>query len=485
MKQLPPTREIIYTNKSIQPIGNYMKIIKVKVNRLYKYISTELRFLNDLSIITGVNGSGKTQILRLIDAILALDIDYIEKVEFANFSLEFNHDDDNFVIEIIKKVDRIYFNINNETIKINKPDELSAIFNKEISIKEIFIKEYQSHINENQSSAFKIFSKIKRPLFLGLTRLVNNEEKIITIGDKNQFKKELWRKGRVIENTIPNSDPMQRSIYQSKLMILDEYEQIKRYEDAQGNALRNNIITSSFDYLEDVFPSYDELITKLNNVYYRKGSIIEELEKLKINDYQMHNKINKFFEKMDRIKTSYEEKPTRSKSTFDDLAFELLLNLSQIERVSKIISIIDEHKKVMDVKREKFDLFTRTVNKFFELTNKKIVINNLGQTYVVVNEKHRVDLENLSSGEMQLISIVANMVFCKNNNKGLIVIIDEPEISLHIKWQEMFITTLESIKKDAQLILATHSPDIIGDNSDFCLAIRSNENKNRKVIISE
>ncbi|TOG85776.1 ATPase, partial [Vibrio parahaemolyticus] len=77
------------------------------------------------------------------------------------------------------------------------------------------------------------------------------------------------------------------------------------------------------------------------------------------------------------------------------------------------------------------------------------------------------------SGEMQLISIISNMIFCKNNNRGLVVIIDEPEISLHIKWQEIFIEVLEGIKKDAQLILATHSPDIIGDKEVYCRPIRN------------
>ncbi|HDV5598748.1 TPA: ATP-binding protein [Vibrio cholerae] len=102
-----------------------------------------------------------------------------------------------------------------------------------------------------------------------------------------------------------------------------------------------------------------------------------------------------------------------------------------------------------------------------------MVITNLGRVFVVVNKKHKVDLERLSSGEMQLISIISNMIFCKNNNRGLVVIIDEPEISLHVKWQEIFIEVLQNIKKDAQLVLATHSPDIIGDNVDFCRPIKN------------
>ncbi|WP_368853758.1 AAA family ATPase [Vibrio parahaemolyticus] len=48
---------------------------------------------------------------------------------------------------------------------------------------------------------------------------------------------------------------------------------------------------------------------------------------------------------------------------------------------------------------------------------------------------------------------------------------DEPEISLHIKWQDMFISALREINSDIQLILATHSPDIIGEYDDYCTSI--------------
>ncbi|MVB33213.1 hypothetical protein D6V36_17060 [Vibrio cholerae] len=64
-----------------------MKLLNVSIRKLHKYISTELSFDNDLSIITGVNGSGKTQILRLIDAALRLNINYINEIEFELFTL--------------------------------------------------------------------------------------------------------------------------------------------------------------------------------------------------------------------------------------------------------------------------------------------------------------------------------------------------------------------------------------------------------------
>ena len=41
------------------------------------------------------------------------------------------------------------------------------------------------------------------------------------------------------------------------------------------------------------------------------------------------------------------------------------------------------------------------------------------------------------------------------------MLMDEPEISLHIEWQERLITLIRSLNPNAQIILCTHSPAII------------------------
>ena len=63
----------------------------------------------------------------------------------------------------------------------------------------------------------------------------------------------------------------------------------------------------------------------------------------------------------------------------------------------------------------------------------------------------------MSSGEQQVLILFSYIAF--NSQDGKIFIIDEPELSLHIKWQEDFLEKLELITpKTTQLILATHSP---------------------------
>lgn len=46
-----------------------------------------------------------------------------------------------------------------------------------------------------------------------------------------------------------------------------------------------------------------------------------------------------------------------------------------------------------------------------------------------------------------------------------VFIADEPELSLHVGWQSELVKSIQNLNSDVQIIFATHSPDIVGDNS--------------------
>jgi AAA15 family ATPase/GTPase len=85
------------------------------------------------------------------------------------------------------------------------------------------------------------------------------------------------------------------------------------------------------------------------------------------------------------------------------------------------------------------------------------------------------DIEGLSSGEKQLFIRALCLKFLNANNS--IILIDEPEISLHPQWQRKIIKVYENIGQDNQLIIATHSPHVVADiKSEQLRVIRKNEN---------
>ena len=90
--------------------------------------------------------------------------------------------------------------------------------------------------------------------------------------------------------------------------------------------------------------------------------------------------------------------------------------------------------------------------------------NKLGKTNILFLKNGKIfSLEGASSGESHFL---ANMLFLyryMNSNKKNIILVDEPEISLHPKWQRDYVFKLYDFfyKYDCQFFLATHSPLII------------------------
>lgn len=105
------------------------------------------------------------------------------------------------------------------------------------------------------------------------------------------------------------------------------------------------------------------------------------------------------------------------------------------------------------------------------LLNKVLEVND--DEGLVVKRKSDgevIDLDSLSSGEQHEIILLVGMLF--NVPSGSIVLIDEPEISLHVAWQLDFIPMVAKIADliDFVFIVATHSPQII--NGEMESAVR-------------
>lgn len=94
------------------------------------------------------------------------------------------------------------------------------------------------------------------------------------------------------------------------------------------------------------------------------------------------------------------------------------------------------------------------------------------------SSEQKFDINGLSSGEKQLFARALTLKMVKANNS--IILIDEPEISLHPRWQQKILRVYESIGKNNQVIIATHSPHILsacGKESSFLLARESGQIK--------
>ncbi|HHF3648556.1 AAA family ATPase [Haemophilus influenzae] len=115
----------------------------------------------------------------------------------------------------------------------------------------------------------------------------------------------------------------------------------------------------------------------------------------------------------------------------------------------------------------KIELFENIINESV-LSFKKIVFTRDDGFYLISNNGSRIDYDLLSSGEKNQLIMIFNLIF--NSHSYDVVLIDEPEISLHVSWQSNFINSILKIKNINSfdnVIISTHSPTIIGNHWDW------------------
>ncbi|KAA0760409.1 hypothetical protein DT250_24915 [Bacillus sp. AR2-1] len=141
----------------------------------------------------------------------------------------------------------------------------------------------------------------------------------------------------------------------------------------------------------------------------------------------------------------------------EDLALNSVFTTNNNNLVLRLINLYDKHMKKVNNKLKPYEYLDKSFNKFFK---GKIALDL--ENYTIKLSK---SFKDLSTGEKQLITILSYAALSLKTEKYKpLIIIDEPELSLHISWQLNFLKTLLDLPS-INVVLATHSPYIA--NSDF------------------
>ncbi len=133
--------------------------------------------------------------------------------------------------------------------------------------------------------------------------------------------------------------------------------------------------------------------------------------------------------------------------------------------VAAVLSVyVEDTRKKLEVLaqlRERILLFIELIDNRFE---PKRVLVDKGVGFIVQRSSDvNVPLEKLSSGEQHQLVLFFELLFELQENA--LILIDEPELSLHVGWQKKFIPDLKRIisLNKFDVLLATHSPQLVGE----------------------
>lgn len=127
-------------------------------------------------------------------------------------------------------------------------------------------------------------------------------------------------------------------------------------------------------------------------------------------------------------------------------------------RIIELLTSGDPEKQMMaaEISRPKTK-FQDLIDELFAETGKKI--NRKSNEILFEQDGDILTPYKLSSGEKQMLVILLTVLVQDNAHCALFM--DEPEISLHIEWQQRLITLIRSLNPNVQIILTTHSPALI------------------------
>ncbi|NNN70521.1 AAA family ATPase [Vibrio sp. 3-2(1)] len=442
-----------------------------KGKNIFGYLNFDISFHKDVSFLIGMNGSGKTTALKLMSALITASFKDLLKISFDNISITLEDRGKAVKIYCKTKGTNKLLGVTGVSTQIifdaPSEEELSFYNHHDEKIDEMVQDLIRQNVN---SPVIERISKIKAPIFLGLDRRANDIKNGL---NDYFFERQLWLTKKKSTNAAKRliTGSLGTSLMETELLVQNTYRRIRELEQAQSHKLRDSILMSAFQYhgLDLDTTSNDEINNwrEKQGLVQRRNEIKDALANIGLKNSSVSDEVDSFFEKVNLL---FEELQTFNKG----LTVEWLLNKAQVDRMAKIVEIIDEHNTKLEKLFDPINNFINTINVFYKDSNKQLKVNAVGQLLVMRPDAKQCTIEGLSSGERQLLIIFAHAFFNSSGGKS-VFIVDEPELSLHLGWQEKFTETIFSIDKNTQFILATHSPEIVSNHVDKAIFCRQNE----------
>lgn len=406
-----------------------MTIRKVKVEGLFGIFSHVISFeKGGISLIIGENGVGKTISITMIESFFNKKFDFFLEIDFL--SLEIVFDDDRWIVTKDKILS-----------KSREREEVPAlkIMNLKGEILQIPLVDLRRWSPR--------FRRIDPDNWLDRFRgeIYNVDEMTAKLGltpkELGHVDEPEWYSNKISENQI-RIIAAQR-LYQIKKN--DNVVAIKRDSDELAKLIQKEISKASeiSAGLDSSFPN--RLMTEMKK---RRVHSIKDLLKALAEIESMRNRLNEVG------LTGTDNKPLEWDSRSEEMSKVLWLYIEDSKEK------LDAYKDIL----EKLTLMRNIINRRFKY--KQLYIDKeKGYVFKPSPDSPKIiPIEKLSSGEQNEMVLIYYLLF--KCSEGDIIMIDEPEISLHISWQHHMIDDLNEISKlnNLSLLLATHSPDVIGDN---------------------
>lgn len=448
-----------------------MKIDKIEVKKLFGVFDHEipLNIKEHITIIHGPNGYGKTILLTMLEEIFSSRYSMIQSIPFSEFF--------------------VYFD-DKSSICLRKKDAFEEENRKKSKNGEPLVIEWNSP-RSKQKFSYPIdleFRNLSFPLQMIIEELKLGLERVGPTTWMYLPTREVLSLSQIVDRfghrfPLPIQDMMKIKKEPSWLKKIKSSVNINFIKTERLSS--RNIDREAFEHRRSSTPIMvpavnkysEELSEAIQSKLAEYGSLSQKLDRTfpirvleeKHSNYPSEDEFKEELKSLENKRSKLIDAGFLDKEKEIDFKSQKI-DESNINVLSVYLEDVKNKLKVFDELTEKIDLLVKVINSRF-LYKKLSISKTDGFVFKTADGKILPPI-SLSSGEQHELVILYEMLF--KVQAGSLILIDEPELSLHVAWQQQFLEDLQQITKlvGFDVLIATHSPQIINDRWDLTVELK-------------
>jgi len=469
---------------------------------MYDYENLTFKTKDGILILFGLNGLGKTTILKLIHQFKEGELEAIANINFKKISIVFDITPNNTKLENTIKTEIEKFGEKQVRFTFYLTDSIEPTLTIDL-VKNENVRIRQMNYYDSRTKMYEYFLHRKqledmRKKRNQLAHNVSKSDRYLTYNlmkeleylDKKmlQFDGDLWfETPSKTKRSIKKLKEKRESIEKIRSAFKCHYISAQRLDlslikgKEEIKDIKSVIELKSKNLISKIQENLKEY-TKISQTQ-DKDLVERIIDSIDLSKEFSHNVIKKKLIELGKIQEAYKLAGLDTSEVSKKIGLLSALKKSRdwgeeksqiLYRILNEVIISDGEKKlsVFENLFHRIALFQDIINNHLS-KNKKFEVNHIkGFRVENISNNEEIDIELLSSGEKHLIILFYELIF--DIQPYTLVMIDEPEISLHVDWQVKFIKNLLKIKNsdvkdlnNIQFILATHSPQIVHNRKDL------------------
>lgn len=440
-----------------------MYIKSVEINGLFGYVNHSMDFTNNVTVITAPNGTGKTKVFKIIDCIANLKFFTLFNENFNSASIIISENNQNRYNPASRRA---------ETIKISLSKKENSL-NLSLSLYDQIGKEYENFrvenfnipiedIIEDSHNISKMGGRKDDNIWVeNQYRNKGNDEKFFNFTCKRYLYRNLLLDNDFIKNSV------QQLWYDSSTLFIDtkridmdeaNFSTSKRYGAKNVRSRLYRRIDGLQKTINDA--RYDSLqISQQQDAKFVSSALDMVAASVKKDD--VVDKYNRISEINKKLAQNY------LVTSAETIALPESLNPTARRLLSLYLNNLEVRLEPLIRVNEKLTTLQNIIDSKLKDSGKKTYITKDGKLEFRTLDDRKLGISNLSSGEQHMITLYVMLLFNVHDNQ--VVLVDEPEISMHASWKIEFLKDVIEIsnQKNLQLIIATHSITLISGRWDL------------------